>query len=76
MCVPHTGSEEWTRSLGLKVKHGWRQWNVDHQVAGYSQHYEGLTFVTIKGAGHTVPESKPREALHMLDSFLQRRDLT
>lgn len=62
--------------MGLKVKHGWRQWNVDHQVAGYSQHYEGLTFVTIKGAGHTVPESKPREALHMLDSFLQRRDLT
>lgn len=33
MCVPHTGSEAWTSSLGLKVKEPWRPWKVDHQVA-------------------------------------------
>ena len=32
MCVPHTGSEAWTSSLGLKVKEAWRPWKVDHQV--------------------------------------------
>ena len=32
MCVPHTGSEAWTRALGLKVKHPWRPWQVNDQV--------------------------------------------
>ena len=34
MCVPHTGSEAWTRGLGLKVKQAWHPWKVNHQVWG------------------------------------------
>ncbi|KAF5201880.1 Serine carboxypeptidase [Thalictrum thalictroides] len=64
MCVPYTGSEAWTRSLGYKVLDEWRAWTYNDQVAGYTQGYENnLTFLTMKGAGHTVPEYKPREAL-------------
>ncbi|KAK4795254.1 hypothetical protein SAY86_013248 [Trapa natans] len=71
MCVPYTGSEEWTRSLGYKVVDEWRPWMSNDQVAGYTQGYEnGLTFLTIKGAGHTVPEYKPREALDFYSRFL------
>lgn len=40
------------------------------QVAGYLQAYEGLTYATVLGAGHFVPECKPAEALHMITSFL------
>lgn len=35
MCVPFTGSEAWTRSLGYKVIDEWRHWLVDGQVSGY-----------------------------------------
>ncbi|CAB78333.1 SERINE CARBOXYPEPTIDASE I PRECURSOR-like protein [Arabidopsis thaliana] len=58
MCVPFTGSEAWTKSLGYKVIDEWRAWISNDQVAGYTQGYaNNLTFLTIKGAGHTVPET-------------------
>ena len=40
------------------------------QVAGYSVHYRGLVYATVRGAGHMVPETKPAEALAMLERFL------
>ncbi|KAJ9703296.1 hypothetical protein PVL29_004905 [Vitis rotundifolia] len=71
MCVPFTGSEAWTMSLGYKIVDEWRAWISNDQVAGYTQGYEhGLTFLTIKGAGHTVPEYKPREALDFFSRWL------
>lgn len=36
MCVPHTGSEAWTRGLGLKVREAWRPWKVHHQVKTFA----------------------------------------
>ncbi|KAK9846351.1 hypothetical protein WJX81_002116 [Elliptochloris bilobata] len=70
LCVPHTGAEAWTRSLGLPPIGAWRPWLVGGQVAGYAQAYKGLTYATVLGAGHFVPECKPAEALHMITSFL------
>ncbi|CAL9086218.1 unnamed protein product [Musa acuminata var. zebrina] len=71
MCVPYTGSQAWTRSLGYQVLDEWRPWYFDKQVAGYTQGYEhNLTFLTIKGSGHTVPEYKPREALAFYTRWL------
>ncbi|XP_048424337.1 serine carboxypeptidase-like 20 isoform X2 [Pyrus x bretschneideri] len=72
MCVPYTGSEAWTASLGYKIVDEWRPWfSSDNQVAGYLQGYaNSLTFLTIKGAGHTVAEYKPREALDFFQRFL------
>jgi hypothetical protein len=35
MCVPFTGSEAWTASLGYGVVDSWRPWFADEQVAGY-----------------------------------------
>ena len=32
--------------------------------------YEGLTFVTIRGAGHEVPLHAPRQALTLFSNFL------
>ncbi|KAF3452473.1 hypothetical protein FNV43_RR02906 [Rhamnella rubrinervis] len=72
MCVPFTGSEAWTRSLGYKIVDEWRNWISNGDVAGYLQEYDhNLTFLTIKGAGHTVPEYKPQEALHFYSRWLQ-----
>uniref|UniRef100_A0A7N0VIR1 Carboxypeptidase n=1 Tax=Kalanchoe fedtschenkoi TaxID=63787 RepID=A0A7N0VIR1_KALFE len=49
MCVPYTGSEAWTNSLGYKTIDEWRPWLVDDQIAGYVRGYDkNLTFLTIK----------------------------
>lgn len=45
------------------------------QVAGFVQHYEGLSFATVKGAGHMVGQGKPEEALSMIDRFLREEPL-
>ncbi|CAK7340146.1 unnamed protein product [Dovyalis caffra] len=34
MCVPFTGTQAWTRSLGHKIIDEWRAWISDDQVAG------------------------------------------
>jgi hypothetical protein len=35
MCVPYTGSEAWTRSMGYDIVDEWRPWTSNGQVAGY-----------------------------------------
>jgi len=32
---------------------------------------EGLTFVTVRGAGHAVPQHRPAQALVLFQHFLQ-----
>lgn len=76
MCVPYTGSQAWTRSLGYKIVDKWRPWMSNQQVAGYTQGYDtGVTFLTIKGAGHTVPEYKPRESLDFYSRWLEGKQI-
>ncbi|KAF8092668.1 hypothetical protein N665_0406s0013 [Sinapis alba] len=71
MCVPYTGSEAWTKSMGYKVVDEWRAWMSNGMVAGFTQGYaNNLTFLTVKGSGHTVPEYKPHEALNFYSRFL------
>jgi carboxypeptidase C (cathepsin A) len=66
------GSINWiTQGLNNSIVQSWRKWRgSDGQVAGYFEEYEGLTFLTVKGAGHFVPKDRPRHALDMLRSFL------
>ncbi|CAL5191882.1 unnamed protein product [Lathyrus oleraceus] len=72
MCVPFTGTEAWTRSLGYKIVDEWRPWLIDDQVAGFTQGYANkLRFLTVKGSGHTVPEYKPKESLYFYKHFLE-----
>lgn len=40
------------------------------QVAGYTVHYRGLVYATVRGAGHMVPETNPAEALELFSRFL------
>jgi hypothetical protein len=34
MCIPYTGTQAWTRSIGYKIVDEWRPWFVNDQVAG------------------------------------------
>ena len=40
------------------------------QVGGWTQDYAGLTYVTVRGAGHEVPLHKPKLALALVKAFL------
>jgi carboxypeptidase C (cathepsin A) len=75
--VPVNGTQRWISNLKLPVISPWRSWKTDdlNTVAGYRTVYKGLTFVTVKGTGHMVPQWKPKEAFHMLNRFLAGKDL-
>jgi serine carboxypeptidase-like clade II len=68
--VPVTGTRRWVAGLGLPVRSAWHPWHVDGQVGGYRLGYEGLTFATVRGAGHMVPYTQPSRALELFRWFL------
>ncbi|KAF7001975.1 hypothetical protein CFC21_017524 [Triticum aestivum] len=68
---PFVGTQAWIRSLNLSNTDDWRPWYVDGQVAGFTRSYStDLTYATVKGAGHTAPEYKPKECLEMFARWL------
>ena len=83
LAVPFNGNQAWIKNLRLPIISEWRSWraedlngNIDKEnIAGYRTIYKGLTFVTVKGTGHMVPQWKRKEAFHMVKRFLADEDL-
>lgn len=73
--VPITGTRYSLAQLKLSTKVSWYPWYVKKQVGGWTEVYEGLTFATVRGAGHEVPLFKPRAALQLFKSFLKGEPL-
>ncbi|XP_052627137.1 serine carboxypeptidase-like 13 [Lactuca sativa] len=77
--VPYLSTLNWIKSLNLSIIDGWRPWFVEEQIVGYtvkySNHRYNLVFSTIKGAGHTAPEYKPKESLNMFTKWLSNEVL-
>ncbi|KAK4257856.1 hypothetical protein QN277_007390 [Acacia crassicarpa] len=73
--IPVIGTRYCVEALGLPLKSSWRTWYHNNQVGGRIVEYEGLTYVTVRGAGHLVPLNKPSEALSLIHSFLSGQNL-
>jgi serine carboxypeptidase-like clade 2 len=68
--VPITGTRAWLSKLNLPIVQSWIPWTLDQQTGGYVTEYQGLTFSSVRGAGHMVPETQPERALAMFTTFL------
>ncbi|KAF4375968.1 hypothetical protein CsatB_021084 [Cannabis sativa] len=73
--VPVTATRFSLARLKLSTKIPWYPWYVKKQVGGWTEVYEGLTFATVRGAGHEVPLFKPRAALQLFTSFIEGKPL-
>lgn len=73
--VPVSGTRYSIDAMNLKVVKPWRFWtDASKQVAGYKVVYDGLSFATVRGAGHEVPRFQPRQAFALLKTFLENRE--
>ncbi|KVH97339.1 Peptidase S10, serine carboxypeptidase [Cynara cardunculus var. scolymus] len=74
MTFPYVGIEDWISALNLGIDRPWKPFYVDGQVGGYDMTYAqndySLTFATVKGAGHSVAQYKPREAYVLTERWL------
>ena len=71
-CVPTLGTLRWINELNLTVDEEWRKWKIDGQQVGMIQKYtNGLVFLSIKGAGHMVPQDNRKVAKVMIDAFVK-----
>ena len=65
------GTMRWINKLNFTIEKKWTKYKVNSQIAGYAQKYkEGLVIVTIKGAGHMVPQDQRASAFKVFDSFI------
>lgn len=79
--VPITGTLTWLKRLRedyhLPIEEPWREWWVpgkhkhEDQVGGMIWGLRGLTFASVKGAGHMVPKDQKQSSFVLVNSFLE-----
>jgi len=75
-CVPWNGSYNWTRNLGITETLTWQPWMVNSGgnswTGGFvTQWGKNFSYITIKHAGHMVPQFEPEAALTFYTAFLK-----
>ncbi|CAL4979393.1 unnamed protein product [Urochloa decumbens] len=71
--VPLSSTRLSLDAMGFPVKTSWYPWYMEPnatEVGGWSMEYEGLIYVTVRGAGHEVPLHRPEQALFLFKQFL------
>ncbi|KAK3408687.1 hypothetical protein EUGRSUZ_J00874 [Eucalyptus grandis] len=73
--IPVTSTRYTLNKLGLDIVQDWTPWYNYQQVGGWTVEYDGLTFVTVRAAGHQVPTFAPKRALQLVKHFLANETL-
>ncbi|KAK9115544.1 hypothetical protein Sjap_014491 [Stephania japonica] len=73
--VPVIATRYTLNKLGLKIKEDWNPWYNQKEVGGWTIVYDGLSFLTVRGAGHQVPTFAPERSLQMIYHFLANKKL-
>jgi cathepsin A (carboxypeptidase C) len=64
------GDQQFVDGLGLTLKQKYKPWSHNGVTAGFVKRFDGLTFMTVRGAGHMVPTDKPEPALKIIKELL------
>jgi len=70
-------AQNWTTSLNIPLEKDWTPWTTDNcqYMGGYITKYlDDFNFVTIRGAGHMVPNNKPYLAFEMMNNFFSGKE--
>ncbi|KAI2662412.1 Lysosomal protective protein [Labeo rohita] len=73
MACNFLGDQWFVEQLGQKASTLYKPWISDNQIAGFYQQFGNITFLTVKGAGHMVPQWAPGPSFQMLQSFLSNK---
>jgi len=80
--VPVTGTRKWLAAMNLTISQVWRPWfDTRLQTGGYTEVYAagtnpyGLTFATVRDAGHMVPWSQGGRSFDLFSRFLLNKPL-
>ncbi|KAF8407432.1 hypothetical protein HHK36_006565 [Tetracentron sinense] len=73
--VPVTSTRYTLNKLGLNITEDWTPWYDHKEVGGWTIAFDGLTFVTVRGAGHQVPTFVPKRSLQLIRHFLANQKL-
>lgn len=79
IAVPWIGSYEWVRNMNYPVTRPWSSWiastadQTQSWTGGYVTEYGNMTFLTVKHAGHLVPQYEPEAARSFYMRFIQNR---
>ncbi|KAK6931736.1 Peptidase S10, serine carboxypeptidase, partial [Dillenia turbinata] len=73
--IPVTSTRYTLKKLGLDEIKEWTPWYQNQQVGGWTIEYDGLTFITVRGAGHQVPTYAPKRSLQLVRHFLANKKL-
>jgi len=68
--VPITDTLANLATLNLPIITPWTSYLVGGQNGGFYQIYNGLSLVTVRGAGHMVPQWRRQAAFYMFSQFL------
>ena len=69
--VPFTDTKKNVQLLQQREAGWWTAWNTGDQHAGFYQNYvNNFTVLTVKGAGHMVPQTRPKAAYQMFSNFI------
>ena len=69
--VPYTDTEKNVVNLHNEKAGWWSSWNVRDQHGGFYQNYvDNFTVITVKGAGHMVPQTRPKPAYQLFHNFV------
>jgi len=68
------GTQQWVWDMGYEVADQWAPWKMDGQVSGFRVSFgkDGSAFslVTVHGAGHMVPATRPAQGLQVFSNYL------
>ena len=68
-------SQWFVDNFSLPIVKDYGEWFLNEQVGGWRVYYDKIAFVTVRGAGHMVPQYRPKESLKMFEYFIQNKTL-